>query len=253
MTATAAPTARGRSFHPVAQVWALARRSILSVARQPSVFVPAVVFPLFIAAVNASAMSEAIHLPGFPPVDSFWQFLLPATLVQGVLFGGVIAGSDVALDIQDGFFVRLVASPVARTSILLGRLSGASVLGGLQALLFITVFRLAGASVDGGLAAVVVLVLLGMVLAVAVGGYAAAIGLRTGSQEAVQGSFPLVFVVIFLSSAFFPTALMSGWYQTVAEANPLTWMIDAARSLVIEGFSVAEARPPSASPPPWPG
>lgn len=240
MTATAAAR-RSRSVQPLAQVWALAQRSILSVARQPTVFLPAVLFPLFIAAINASAMGEAIDLPGFPPVDSFWQFLLPATLVQGVLFGGVIAGSDVALDIQDGFFDRLVASPVARTSILLGRLSGASVLGGLQALLFVLVFRVAGASVDGGLPAVVVLVLLGMVLAVAVGGYAAAIGLRTGSQEAVQASFPLVFVIIFLSSAFFPTSLMSGWYQTVAEANPLTWMIDAARSLVIDGFSVADA------------
>jgi ABC-2 type transport system permease protein len=230
-----------RPMYPLAQTWALARRSIVSVARQPAIFLPAVFFPLFIAAVNSSAMGRAINLPGFPPVDSFWQFLLPATMVQGVLFGGIIAGSDVALDIQDGFFDRLVASPVSRTSILLGRLSGASVLGAVQAVIFITVFRLFGAHVDGGLPAVVVLVLLAMILAVAVGGLAAAIGLRTGSQEAVQNSFPLVFVFIFLSSAFFPTELMSGWYQTVAQLNPLSWMIDAARSLVIDQFSLAEA------------
>jgi ABC-2 type transport system permease protein len=228
-------------MHPVMQTWALARRSILTVARQPAVFIPAIFFPLFIAAVNSSAMGRAIHLPGFPPVESFWQFLLPATMVQGVLFGGITAGADVALDIQDGFFDRLIASPVARTSILLGRLSGASVLGAVQAVIFISIFRLLGAEVAGGLAAVAVLILLAMILAVAVGGLAAAIGLRTGSQEAVQNSFPLVFVIIFLSSAFFPTELMSGWYQTVAQANPLSWVIDAARSLVIDEFSFAEA------------
>lgn len=234
-------TSASRAMHPVAQTWALARRSIVSVARQPAIFIPAIFFPLFIAGVNSSAMSRAINLPGFPPVDSFWQFLLPATMVQGVLFGGIIAGSDVALDIQDGFFDRLLASPVSRTSILLGRLSGASVLGAVQAVLFITVFRLFGAEVDGGVAAVIVLVLLAMILAVAVGALAASIGLRTGSQEAVQNSFPLVFVLIFLSSAFFPTALMKGWYQSVAEANPLSWMIDGARGLVIDEFTLAYA------------
>jgi ABC-2 type transport system permease protein len=147
----------------------------------------------------------------------------------------------VALDIQDGFFDRLLASPVSRTSILLGRLSGASVLGAVQAVLFISVFRLLGARVEGGLPAVLVLILLAMVLAVGVGALAASIGLRTGSQEAVQNSFPLVFVFIFLSSAFFPTELMKGWYQSVAEINPLTWMIDGARGLVIDEFTLAYA------------
>ncbi len=126
-------------------------------------------------------------------------------------------------------------------SILLGRLAGAAVLGGFQALVFVGVFLAFGARVAGGPAAVVVLVVLGVLLAVAVGAWASAIGLRTGSQEAVQNSFPLVFILLFISSAFFPTQLMEGWYRAVAEGNPLTWLIDAARSLVIEGFSPAAA------------
>lgn len=220
---------------------ALARRAIVGTARQPAVFLPGLFFPLLIAAVNSAAMGRTTNLPGFPDVDSFLQFLLPATLVQGVLFGGITGGSDMALDIQDGFFERLLASPVRRTSILVGRLAGASALGGVQAVFFIAVFMLFGARVDGGVPAILTLILLGMVMALAVGGLAAAIGLRTGSQEAVQNSFPLVFVLLFLSSAFFPTALMTGWYQTVAEINPLTWMIDSARSLVIDGFTFADA------------
>jgi ABC-2 type transport system permease protein len=202
---------------------------------------PAIVFPLLIAAVNSAAMGRAINLPGFPPVESFLQFLLPATMIQGVLFGGINGGSDIALDIQDGFFERLVASPVARSSILVGRLSGAAVLGAAQACIFISVFVLLGATVEGGLPAGLVLIVVAMILAVAIGGLAGAIGLRTGSREAVQNSFPLIFVLLFISSAFFPTQLMTGWYQKVAEYNPLTWLIDAARELVISGFSWSDA------------
>ncbi len=226
---------------PVAQTLALGQRSVLGTFRQVTVWFPGIFFPLMIAAVNSRAFDRAVNLPGFPEVDSFLQFLLPATMIQGVLFGGIIAGADMALDVQDGFFERLVASPVSRLSILLGRLTGSAVLGAVQALVFIAVFSAFGARIEGGAPAIVVLVLLCVILATAVGGWAAGVGLKTGSQEAVQNSFPLVFILLFISSAFFPTALMSGWYRALAENNPLTWLIDAARELVIEGFSVSAA------------
>jgi len=220
---------------------ALGRRSVLATARQPAAWVPGVLFPLLIAAVNAASLNRTIDLPGFPPVDSFLQFLLPATVIQGVLFGGIVGGGDVAVDIQSGFFDRLLSSPVARPAILLGRLGGAVVLGAVQALFFLTVFIVFGASIEGGLAAVVVVVVVAMILALAVGGFAAAVGLRTGSQEAVQNFFPLVFVMLFISSAFFPTTLMTGWFRWVAERNPLTWLIDSVRDLVISGFDLTDA------------
>jgi ABC-2 type transport system permease protein len=226
------------------QTLALARRSVVGTLRQPTMWFPALVFPLLIAAVNSAAFNrapEALASMGFPPVDSFLQFLLPGTLAQGVLFGGIIGGADIALDIENGFFERLMASPVARSAILIGRLAGAAVLGAIQAVIFVTLFVLFGAPIAGGLGAVLVLVVTAMLLALAVGGFAASIGLRTGSQEAVQNTFPLLFVLVFVSSAFFPTALMTGWYQAVAENNPITWMIDGLRELVITGFAWSDA------------
>ena len=220
---------------------ALGRRALISTIRQPATWVPGLIFPLLIAAVNAASLSRTVDLPGFPPADSFLQFLLPATLIQGVLFGGIVGGADLALDIQDGFFDRLLSSPVARPAILLGRLGGAMALGVVQAVFFVAVFMVFGARVEGGVPAVLVLVVVAVLLAVAVGGFAAGVGLRTGSQEAVQNFFPLVFVLLFISSAFFPTALMQGWFQWVAERNPLSWMMNAARDLVLSSFNVAEA------------
>jgi len=224
-----------------AQARVLSRRAAIGTLRQPSSWLPGLIFPLLIAGVNVAAMGRSIDLPGFPPVDSFLQFLLPATLIQGVLFGGILGGSDLALDIQDGFFERLLASPVARSTILVGRLAGSAALGAAQAVFFVAVFLAFGAEIAGGVAAVAVLVVVGIVLAVAIGGLAASIGLRTGAQEAVQNFFPLIFVMLFMSSAFFPTALMSGWYQTMAEANPLSWVINAVRNLVVVGWSAADA------------
>lgn len=226
---------------PFAQIRVLARRSVLATLRQPPVWIPGLVFPLLLAAVNASAFSRTTALPGFPEVDSFFDFLLPASMLQGVMFASVAGGSDIALDIEDGFFERLLAAPIWRPSILIGRLAGAAVLGALQALVFIAVFSVFGARIHGGVGGFLVIVLLAMVMALAIGGVTAAIGVRTGSQETVQNFFPLIFVLLFLSSAFFPTELMTGWYQAMAEWNPVTWIIDAARRLVISGWSWEDA------------
>lgn len=226
----------------IAQAAALSRRSIVGNLRQPQVWLPGIVFPMFIAAVNTSTMGLAPRaIDGFPDVRSLLDFLLVASITQAVLFGGLTAGSDTATDIQTGFFDRLVASPVARTSILVGRLAGAAVTGAAQAVVFIVVYGLFGVRVEAGLIGIALLLLYAMVLALFIGGFAATLALRTGQAEAVQNAFPLTFILLFISSAFFPTQVMHGIYRTVAERNPITWMIDGMRHQVIVGLDWSEA------------
>jgi ABC-2 type transport system permease protein len=86
-----------------------------------------------------------------------------------------------------------------------------------------------------------VIMVVAALLVLAIGGVGQVLAIRTGSQEAVAATFPLVFVGIFMSSAFFPTALMSGWFRVVAESNPITWVIDPTRRLVISGWSASDA------------
>lgn len=249
MTATAAAveprrTARedGERDHTLAQALVLAKRSVRGTFRQPASFIPGIAFPLLIAAVNGAALGRVTDLPNFPyPGVGFLDFLMAATIAQGVLFGGVIGGSDLALDIENGFFERLLASPVSRPAILVGRLAGSAALGGVQVLAFTAVYTLFGVDVRGGMAGIAVMVLTAVVLAIGVGGLAAAVGLRTGSAEAVQNSFPLAFILLFVSSAFFPTEMMTGWYQSVASRNPLTPLIDGLRHQVVIGFDAGEA------------
>ncbi len=202
---------------------------------------PGLVFPLLLAAVYSQQFRRVLSLPGFPDVDSFLDFVLPACVVQAVSFGATAAGSELAVDMENGFLDRLLASPVARGPILLGRLIGSSVVAALKTVVILAVFLVFGAEVAGGPAAMVVVVAVAVLLVLVIGGVAQVMALRTRSQEAVNATFPLIFVSIFISSAFFPTGLMNGWFRTVAENNPLSWVINPVRRLVIEGWSAADA------------
>lgn len=223
-----------------AQYLALSRRSIMGTIRTPIAIVPSLTFPLLFLALNSAALNRSTQLPAFPEVDSFLQFMFATTVIQGALFGAVTAGASVARDIEDGFFDRIIAAPTSRPSILVGRVAGVATFAFFQAWFFFVVAALFGLELQGGLLGMLGLSLVGSLVASAIGALSVAFGLKTGSSEAVQGAFPLAFAVMFLSSAFFPRELMSGWFLDVAEANPISYLIEAIRHQVIVGFSFSK-------------
>jgi ABC-2 type transport system permease protein len=194
-----------------------------------------------LTAVYTAQFAKAMRQPGFPPVDSYLDFVLPASILQAVAFGATSGGSDFALDIENGFFDRLIASPVSRVSILVGRLAGSAVFAGMQAVVLMLVFLVFGVRVEAGLPGALVLVVTAVLLALAIGGLGLVLALRTSSQEAVQSTFPVIFVLLFVSSAFWPTNLMHGTYRAAARHNPITFIIDPTRRLVISGWSWGDA------------
>ena len=223
-----------------AQYALLSKRSLVNTIRQPIAIIPSLTFPLIFLALNSAALAESIQLPGFPPVDSFLQFMIATTIIQGGLFGSIAAGADMATDIEGGFFDRLIATPVSRTSILVGRVAGAFTLAFIQAFLFFGIAMLFGLDVEGGIPGMLGVALISATAGAGFATLSVAIGIKSGSTEVVQGSFPLIFTLMFLSSAFFPRQLMSGWFQDAATINPLSHMIESARSLVISGWNFGE-------------
>jgi ABC-2 type transport system permease protein len=168
------------------------------------------------------------------------DFVITTSIIQGALFGSVAAGSAMATDIEGGFFDRLIAAPTARTSIIVGRVTAAATIGFFQAWLYFGITSLFGLQVAGGFGAMLMVAVTAALLSAGVGSISVAFALRTGSTEAVQGSFPMLFAGLFLSSAFFPRVLMDGWFKTVATINPLSHMIEGLRHQVIEGVSLPE-------------
>lgn len=224
----------------LAQVGYLARRSITRTVRQPLMIVPSLVFPLFLLAVNSSGLSAATSLPGFP-TDSYLTFALGLTFMQGALFATMGAGQSIASDIQYGFFNRLQLTPLHGPALIGGQLAGVLIQGGVQAITYLIVGLAFGAHLDAGIPGLLVLLALAMLVAVAFGSIGLTIGLRTGNGEAVQAAFPLMFVLLFLSSAVLPRDLIANdWFQTVTTINPVSYIVEAFRSLLISGWD-AEA------------
>jgi ABC-2 type transport system permease protein len=234
MTAAIVRSDRQRSL--VAQTVAMSRRAVVELWRQPAIVVPSLVFPLFFAALGTSAFSRATQIPGFPPVDSFLDFALAGSIVQGILFGSTLGATALATDIENGFFDRLLAAPSARVSILIGRMAGGMVYGGFQTLFFILVLLPFGLSIKSGPLGVATMIVGGVLTALAVGALMGAMALRTGSSEAVQGAFPLLFILLFFSSAFFPRETMDGAYASIANVNPMSYLVEGFRSLTIESL-----------------
>jgi ABC-2 type transport system permease protein len=223
-----------------AQYAALSRRSITTTARQPTSIIPSMLFPLVFLAMSSAALNASTRLPGFPQVESFMQFVVATTITQGALFTSIAAGAAMGTDIEGGFFERLIASPVSRTSLLVGRVAGAATLGFFQAWLYFGVTSIFGLTVEGGIAGMLLVAIVAATVAAGFGSISVTIALRTGSTEAVQGTFPLLFVFLLLSSAFFPRNLMNGWFKAVAGANPLSHMIEGIRALVIDGLHLSK-------------
>ncbi len=225
----------------LAQTAAMSKRSILALWRQPALVIPSLIFPLFFAALGTSSFSRATSLPGFPPVDSYLDFALAGAVVQGVLFGSTVGATALATDIENGFFDRLLSSPSTRSGIIIGRMAGGMVFGGVQTVFFILVLLPFGLTIKGGIGGGIAMAIGGTILALAVGGLLCAMAIRTGSSEAVQGAFPLVFIGLFFSSAFFPRETMRGVYGRLADINPISHLVEGFRDLTIQGFSASAA------------
>lgn len=216
---------------------ALGERSIKQTFRRPQLMAPILIFPSLLLAIQVGGAGRAVDLPGFPEVNGFLDFMLAGAMIQATLLAGNSGGIALALDIEAGFTDRLFAAPISRFAIVLGRLAGTAVLGALTAVWFLLIGVLFGATIEEGVSGALLMIVLVTFSAVAFGGIGAAIALKSGKASVVQGLFPLVFVILFLSSAFFPEQLLLEPARTVAEWNPLSFMVEAVRDPVISAFS----------------
>jgi ABC-2 type transport system permease protein len=218
------------------QVLAVARRSVVRTLRQRALLIFPILFPLILFAINGSALSSAARIPGFPPV-SYRAFALAVPFMQGALFIAVTAGTDLARDIQSGFFNRLALTPLKSGALLAGQLGGAIVVACFQSVVYLLVGVATGVGIASGFGGALVLLLLSVLIAFGFAGLGMLLALRFGTGEAVQGFFPLLFVTMFLSSSSLPRNLLKvAWFHDVATYNPVSYLIEGVRSLIITGW-----------------
>jgi ABC-2 type transport system permease protein len=218
-------------------VGALAQRSIVQTFRRPQFLAPILLFPTLLLAINTGGAASAVDLPTFPAVNGFLDFQLAASTLQAVMLAAVSGGVALALDFELGFTDRLLAAPIPRTAMIVGRLAATGLMGVLASAWFLGLGLIFGAEVEGGILGALVVLVLGGLTAMAFGGLAAAVAVKSGRASTIQGSFPLVFVILFVSSAFFPQELMLEPASSMALYNPLSLIVEGLREPILYGIS----------------
>jgi len=214
----------------------LARRSVVRTFRRPADIVAALALPLILFFVVDAGLDPASKIPDFP-TDNFTSFSLTVAFAQGAVLTVSNTGQDVATDVETGFLDRLALTPIKGLLLILAELAGALVVSVIQALVFLGVGIAVGADVAAGVIGAAVLVGLFLCAAAGFGSLGIMIGLNTGSGQAVQGIAPMMLVLLFLSSFATPRNLIeSDWFRWIATVNPLSYLVEGMRSLLITGW-----------------
>ena len=222
---------RARRAGFVSQVMAVATRALRSIPRDPESVIPPLIFPVFFFAVTVGALQDMAE--GIPGVD-YKAFQLPVAIIFAVT--GVSRAVTLVTDIQTGYFDRLSLTPVNHVAFLLGLMVADIALVVALTLPVLAVGFVLGVGFESGPLGIVVFVLLAGLWGLVYTGFPYAIALKTGNPAAVNSSFLLFLPFVFLTTLFLPKEAMTGWMATVAAYNPVTYLLDALRSLISEGW-----------------
>ncbi len=224
---------------------ALWRRSLNEVLRVRGALLPATVAPVIFMLGMSGQFGELTGLTGFP-TDSYLSWIVPLSCLQGAGFAGAAVGSNLARDIEQGWFDRLLVAPVPRPLLILGPILGAVSRSLVPSTVVLVTGLLLGAELTGGVPGLVALYVacIGFCTIASLWGVVVALAFRT--QQAGPLMQQGVFLAVFLSTAYTPEVLLRGWLASVAPYNPVTYVLELARQATVEGIEPSFAHT-------WPG
>ena len=226
------PSQGNRLSWVVADIGTMTKRNLLALVRTPEALFFTTLQPIMFTLLFTYVFGGAIHVPG----GHYVQFLMPGIFVQTVIFGAMSAASGLSEDLHKGLIERFRALPMSRSAVLAGRTTSDVV----RNVFVVALITIVGYAVGFRIGTNVALFLCGALLilffAYALAWGFAIVGLSAPNAETAQVMvFPLVFPLLFASSAFVPVASMPGWLQAFAKHQPVTQVVDGARSLMVGG------------------
>ena len=214
--------------------WYLTVRALRESLRQPALEIGNVFIPMFFFAVTVGAIGNVAGRAF--GVTNYTAFQMPVAVLQAVAGASGMAGLGTVADIERGYFDKLMLTPAPRLSLVLGRLTADGIRIMALTILIVVVGLIFGTGMKSGPLGVVVLVLMGGVFGLAYSGLGMALALKTGSAQAAQLGFLIFFPLVFLSPAFAPKEFFSPWLEFLATINPVTYIIQGMRGLVLDGW-----------------
>jgi ABC-2 type transport system permease protein len=211
---------------------ALAYRQTTVLLKNPSLFLPPMLFPLMNFLAFAGGLSQLRNVPGFDFTGGYTAFTFVFVLLQSAAFGGVFAGFGIARDFERGFAKRLLVSAPQRSGIILGYGLAALVRWAMIAAVLTTVALISGMQVGGSGVDLFGLYALGVIFNQVGLLWACGVAMRFRTVQSGPLMQTPVFMLLFLAPVYVPLGLLQGWIHTVARFNPLTFLLEAGRGFV---------------------
>jgi len=225
------------------EIFVLTEKSLRKLVTDPKLLLFSVVQPLILLVLFGEIFSSIANTPNFPHGVGYIDFLVPAILVNTAMQSALLSGVGLNEDIKNGIIARLRSLPIWLGSVLVARSLFDLARGAVrQVVLVVLAFALFGFSPAGGVPGVLGAVALALVIGWGLGWVFLALACWLRNAEAMQGvGFVVMFPLMFASSAFVPVSGLPGWVRVVATVNPMTYGVDAARSLSLNQPAVASA------------
>jgi ABC transporter DrrB family efflux protein len=216
--------------YALSDTFELAKRSLKRIPRQPDLLVGFTIQPIMFVLLFVYVFGGAINTGSLDYVD----YLIPGIIVQSMVFGGFVTALGLAEDLKKGLIDRFRSLPMWSPAVISGRILADIGTNVIQLVIMFTVGIAAGFRFNASFFDVVAGIALLLLIGYAFSWVFAFIGLIASSPEAANAyGFTILFPLTFISSAFVPVETMPDWLQPVAEHNPFTTMVDAARALFI--------------------
>jgi ABC-2 type transport system permease protein len=222
---------------------ALGQRALREAARAPDAIIPTLFIPVFFLVVNTGQAADIFPSSStdFLEGQGYGAFQLPTTLLLAASFG--TAALFLVEEIEGGYFDKLRATPIPRSAIVMGRLLAEAVKGMLIASAIVLISLPFGISVASGVPGFVLLVLLTALWGVVFTGFLQLIALKTRSAAATNSGSLIFFPLLFLTPNFVPRDLLTEPMEVAATLNPVTYLMEALRSLILDDLAWSEILP----------
>jgi ABC-2 type transport system permease protein len=218
------------------QIALITWRNLVTIVRTPEALLPPLAISIFFLIIYQSTLGRASSFIPDLGATGYLGFILPLSIVSSALSGSGIAAQNLVRDIASGYFNKLLLTPVSRAALLLGAILAGAVILGLQATIVVGVGLVLGLEPATGLPGVLVVIGLAVLLGIGFAGFTVSAALGSGSAAATQGASFVFFPLTFLAPTFVPIELLSGWLKTAARLNPITYVLEAMRSLINSGW-----------------
>ena len=216
----------------VASTW---RRALTVNLRVPSSVAIPLVISLFFLFIYQGQLGKAA---GFFLKGSYLGFILPLSVISAAFSGAGLAGQTLVRDLETGYFDKLLLTPISRWALLLGPMLAAATVLVVQTVLLVGVALAMGLQPATGVLGLVALLGYTLLVGLGFGGFTVGVALMSGNAAATESATFLFFPLSFLTATFVPLKLLEGWLGVAARANPITYILEATRSLINTGWQV---------------